>query len=78
LPIGENGAIESFEGGVDNILGNFVEYFLLFGVHVECLVERKRASFFLIVNISVFGGLRDEKLGFIIFPIEIWIDAIIY
>ena len=62
LPVGENSAIESFQGRIDDIFRYFVEDLLLLCVHIEDLVELEGPLLLFIIDVSLVLVFLDEEL----------------
>jgi hypothetical protein len=49
---------------INHVFGDFIEDLLLFGIHIEHLVEGKYSFFLLIVDVAFVGILCDKELDF--------------
>lgn len=61
LTIGKDSAVETLHSRIYNVLGDFIKNFLLFGVHIEHLVELKHPLFIFVIDISLIFFLRDKE-----------------
>ena len=75
MTVGEDGAIEALECGVDHIFGNLIEDLFLFGVHVEDLVELEHSLFVLVIDVALFAVLGNKKLRLAFLPVQACIDG---
>lgn len=62
LPVGENCAIESFQGRIDDIFRYFVKDFLLLCVHIEDLVELEGPLLLFVIDVSLVLVFLNEEL----------------
>ncbi len=71
LSVCEYSSIKSFQSGIYDIFGNFIENLFLFCVHIEDLVKLERPFLFFVIDVPLLLILGYEKLS----PILLFIDG---